>query len=82
MGNRQEFYVRFKGPEESQYICRYLGQAETDGLQRPFKADYGKSTSSYPTNIRTNHPVLASSTAFSTQTLTSCMFYPDEALED
>jgi hypothetical protein len=29
VGNRQEFYVRFKGPEESQYICiiGYLDRA-------------------------------------------------------
>lgn len=32
MGNRQEFYVRFKGPEESQYICKYVAHAETDGM--------------------------------------------------
>jgi hypothetical protein len=81
MGNRQEFYVRFKGPEESQYILIYLAHTVTDGLQHPSKADYGKSTSSYPTNTLISHRVSASLTAYSTQTLTSCMFYPKQAPE-
>lgn len=73
-GDRQEFYVRIKGPDESMW-CYALCcmRSFTDHEQHRFPVATGKSTSNYPINTPTRVPVLASWTGFSTRTLMSCM---------
>lgn len=68
---RQEFFVRFKGPEESaQYPTP--GGTIADKKQHPSKAVSGRFTSSYPINTHTRARASASLTGYSTPTLTSC----------
>jgi len=75
---RQEFYVRFKGPEESR--CIYLASSRQAGRARrcwrlpqlPSRGGYGKYMSSSPISTPTNRPASDSSTAYSTPILMSC----------
>ena len=55
--NMQEFYVRFKGPEDSKSISPVREQLLT--LQHPSKVDSGKFTLNYPTSTRTRAPASA-----------------------
>ena len=72
--NMQEFYVRFKGPEESMqdFVHSTCRSALLKPIQRHFKEAYGGFMSNYPTNILTKAPASALSTASSIQILTSC----------
>lgn len=63
--------MRFKGPEESTYPIRSGYTMLT--AQRRLPAGIGRSTSSFPTSIRTRARVLASLTGSFTQISMSCM---------
>lgn len=54
--NMQEFYVRFKGPDESTSSLPLPADDlfQADNVQRPSPAASGKSTSKSPTNTLTN----------------------------
>lgn len=75
-GSRQEFYVRFKGPEESSYPWVILVGLAANGLQPHSKEASGRCTSSYQTSTPTSRRVSASLIASSTPTSTSCMSAP------
>jgi hypothetical protein len=75
--NMQEFYVRFKGPEESKQAHAVNSITPSSTLtqittqQHLSSAASGKSTSSSPTSTHTSRPASASSTASSIPTSTS-----------
>jgi hypothetical protein len=72
MGNRQEFYVRFKGPEESQSLLCFRQEDAVNTLQRRSKEASGRFTSNSLTSTHTNHQVLASSIESFILISTSC----------
>lgn len=60
-GNRQEFYVRIKGPDESMWNYKsVLYEWLIDQKQHRLPVATGKSTSNYPINIPTRARVLVS----------------------
>ena len=75
MLHRQEFYVRFKGPEESQSIAWMIGSPTLllTVTQLPSTADFGRSMLSCRIPIRTKVQVLASSIEYSTRTSMKCL---------
>lgn len=70
---RQEFYVRFKGPEKSEQTSQYSPQTSLMLLQPRLVVVFGKFTWNFRISILTSHPQSVSSIAYSTLILTNCM---------
>lgn len=72
----QEFIVTFKGPIESMSLTHPPSDSHWKRLPQPHLLEaYGRSTSSFQTNIHSNRLVSGSWTRYSIQTSMNCVFY-------